>query len=116
MILYLKATTPVPDLIIDYIEVQLRTGETVSLNWDESEILRTETGFDAQYKGVCFGEEYANGRLDDLQEMQVKETGLYSESEHTGGITIEEMLFEDGERDLMFEAPIYAQEGCDLSG
>ena len=116
MILYLKATTHVPDLIIDYIEVQLRTGETVSLNWDESEILRTETGFDARYKGVCFGEEYANGRLDDLQEMQVEEVGLYSETSKTGDITIDEMIHEDGERELVFEAPIYTKKGCDLSG
>ncbi len=36
MILYLSARTTVKKLIIDYIEVGLVNGETVSLNWDES--------------------------------------------------------------------------------
>lgn len=36
MILYLQATTNVQDLIIDYIEVKLKSGKTVNLNWDES--------------------------------------------------------------------------------
>ena len=63
MILYLDARTTVKDLIIDYIEVELANGETASLNWDESEIERTGNGFSARYKGVCFGEVYANGRL-----------------------------------------------------
>ena len=58
MILYLQATTNVQDLIIDYIEVKLKSGKTVSLNWDESGINRSETGFDARYKGVYFDEEY----------------------------------------------------------
>lgn len=55
---------------IDYIEVELANGETASLNWDESEIGRTGNGFSARYKGVCFGEAYANGRLDQLQDMK----------------------------------------------
>ena len=56
MILYLKAKTPIPDPVIDYIEVRLKSGETVSLNWNWSNISRTHQGFDAEYSGVCFGE------------------------------------------------------------
>lgn len=36
MNLYLRATTKLKDMIIDYIEIELVTGENVSLNWDES--------------------------------------------------------------------------------
>ena len=38
MILYLSVSTDLEDLLIDYIEVKLATGATVSLNWDESDI------------------------------------------------------------------------------
>lgn len=52
MTLILQGTTKTKDLIIDYIEVQLSSGKTVSLNWDESGIDRTPEGFDAKYKGI----------------------------------------------------------------
>ena len=64
MILYLDARTTVKDLMIDYIEVELANRETASLNWDESDIGRADDGFSARYKGVYFGEVYANGRLE----------------------------------------------------
>lgn len=38
MRLYLTAETSIPDLYIDYIEVLLKSGEEVSLNWDYSDI------------------------------------------------------------------------------
>ena len=38
--LYLEAKTTIPDLFSDYIEVRLASGESASLNWDESEIYR----------------------------------------------------------------------------
>ena len=37
MILYLKAKTNLSDLSIDFIEVKLKSGKIVSLNWDETE-------------------------------------------------------------------------------
>ena len=52
MILYLSVNTDLEDLVIDYIEVKLATGATVSLNWDESDIERLDGGFRARYKGV----------------------------------------------------------------
>ena len=36
MRLYLTAKTSIPDLFIDYIQVKLKSGEEVSLNWDFS--------------------------------------------------------------------------------
>ena len=116
MILYLKAATSVPDLVIDYIEAVLQNGKTVSLNWDESSIDRTSRGFYARYKGVYFNEEYANGKLDELLGMKVAEIGLFSEIENTGGIDILEMLFEDDDRELEIAPPIYSTERSDLSG
>ena len=93
MILYLSASTDLEDLVIDYIEVKLVTGETVSLNWDESDIERLDTGFHARYKGVYFDEEYAN-------------------------IVIKEMIFEDaGEQyDLEHLLPyVTSMKGCEMS-
>ena len=98
MTLYLEATTTIPDLFIDYIEVRLASGESASLNWDESEIYRNPDGFGAKYKGVYFGEEPANGRLDELRDMVITDIGLYSD-------TIPEIEFVDNGRSLEFSPP-----------
>ena len=95
MILYLSASTDLKDLVIDYIEIKLVTGETVSLNWDESNIERLDNGFNARYKGVYFGDEYANGKLSSLREMQIDKIGIYAESGSYSDIVITEMIFED---------------------
>lgn len=118
MILYLSASTDLEDLVIDYIEVKLVTGETVSLNWDESDIERLDTGFHARYKGVYFDEEYANGKLDSLREMQIDKIGIYAESESYSDIVITEMIFEDaGEQyDLEHLLPyVTSMKGCEMS-
>ena len=69
MRLYLTAETSIPDLYIDYIEVLLKSGEEVSLNWDYSDIDRTPSVFSAWYKGVYFDEDYAIGRIEELRDM-----------------------------------------------
>lgn len=97
MELFLKAKTDIDDLIIDYIEVQLKTGKTVSLNWDESSIERSSFGeFKAHYFGVYFDEDRADGKLDMLDGMKVVSVATYSE-EHGGEgeypISIENMDF-----------------------
>lgn len=110
--LYLEAATPVPDLFIDYIEVRLTSGESASLNWDESEIYRNPDGFGARYKGVYFGEEPANGRLDELHDMVITDIGLYSDTVPETQITVSEMEFVDNGRSLEFSPPkICIQEG-----
>lgn len=43
--------TDIEDLEIDYIEVELVTGKTVTVDWDESDITREDDGFEARYKG-----------------------------------------------------------------
>ena len=103
--LYLEAKTSIPDLFIDYIEVRLASGESASLNWDESEIYRNPDGFGAKYKGVYFGEEPANGRLDELCDMVITDIGLYSDTIPETQITISEMEFFDNGRSLEFSPP-----------
>ena len=94
--LYLEAATTIPDLFIDYIEVRLASGESASLNWDESEIYRNPDGF---------GEEPANGRLDDLRDMVISGIGFYSDTIPETKITILEMEFVDNGRSLEFSPP-----------
>lgn len=118
MILYLSASTDLVDLVIDYIEVKLATGETVSLNWDESDIERLDTGFNARYKGVYFDEEYANAKLDSLRKMQIDKIGIYAESGSYSDIVITEMIFEDaGEQyDLEHLLPyVTSMKECEMS-
>ena len=103
--LYLEATTTIPDLFIDYIEARLASGESASLNWDESEIYRNPDGFGAKYKGVYFSEEPANGRLDELRDMVITDIGLYSDTIPETQITISEMEFVDNGRSLEFSPP-----------
>ncbi len=63
MYLFLSATINCPNLYIDYIQVKLKPGEEISLNWDESEIDRNGESYETWYKAVSFGDEYANGSL-----------------------------------------------------
>ena len=99
MTLFLDAKTPISDIFIDYIEVILASGEQVSLNWDYSGINRTDDGFSAKYSGVYFGEEYANGRIDELTKITIVEIGYYTETNDTPvSIEVQSMCFVDKER------------------
>ena len=95
MILYLTAKTESKDVIIDYIEVRLNNGKQVSLNWDESDIVRDDDGFTARYKGIYFDEEYANGKIELLHDLNIVEVGLYSEENEDYPVTITESEFYD---------------------
>lgn len=110
MRLYLTAKTNIPDVYVDFIEVRLRSGEEISLNWDESDISRSADGFEARYKGVYFGEEYANGRIRELEGLEITDVGLYFESAGSFHFQIEELLFEDGEKNLSIAVPAIPQE------
>ena len=107
MTLYLTAKTDIDDLIIDFIEVQLRSGETVSLNWDKSLIERCGNKISAHYESVCFNENSAAGQIDKLKKMQIKEVGMYSEKHGEGqySLAIETMDFCDGKKNLTFHNP-----------
>lgn len=117
MILYLEACTDCRDLVIDYIEVRLKSGKTVSLNWDESEYGQENGIFTARYKGVYFDEEYANGRIAELYGMEIDQIGVYTESKKDFHLTIKEMLFEDGENSYKPDCLPYSTDSgrCDLT-
>ena len=45
MLLTVKAKTSVKDLVIDYIQITTETGQSIALNWEQSHVTRTDTGF-----------------------------------------------------------------------
>ena len=115
MRLYLDANTNFTNkdgLSIDFIEVQLKNGETISLNWDESDFGIEDGVFSARYKGVYFDEVHANGRIEELRGMKVTDIGVYFESKHKQDIKIEVMDFVDDDKQLVFSPPELVQEGC----
>ncbi len=106
MTLHLVATTCVPDLVIDFIEVRLQSGETVSLNWDTSRTEHHNGKLNALYNGVCFNEEPAKGMLVRLAGMHIEDIGLYAESQGGEGdypLSIDKMEFYDENDTLSFE-------------
>lgn len=110
MTLYVTAITKTSDLLIDFIEVRLKNGENVSLNWDESGIDRRDDGFTVRYKGVYFDDEYANGRLAELQDFQIVHVELYSPTETHVSVEITEMVFEDGDEEYAVENPPFVSD------
>lgn len=122
MVLCVNAKTKIPDLVIEYIEVVLKNGEFVNLNWDYSEIERTPEGFTAFYRGVCFGEERARNCLEKLKGLAVACVGLYSEQAGPLDISIDTLDFDDNGEMLVIEDINYeAKDGekeikfyCDL--
>ena len=119
MDLFLKASTNVPDLIIDFIEVRLKSGKTVSLNWEKSCVTRLarnpSAGFDAEYLGLCFDEDPAQDRLDDLKDLRVIAVGLYSETHSVADICIKKMKFTDDKNTLTVE-DAYSAKGVRADG
>lgn len=105
MVLYLKAESNIPDLVIDFIEVKLKSGKVISLTWDESEFDRKDGYLEARYKGVYFDDEYGNGRLPELKGMEVQRIELYSECEDVSSFKLRELSFFDGEENLVFSYP-----------
>ena len=103
MILDVTAKTKVADLTIDFIQVITRLGKSISIDWDTSFVTRTGDIFEARYVGVYFNEEYANGKLEDLENMTVDVVELYSEEDSTMDIEIVEMIFYDEGRELTFK-------------
>ena len=103
MVLYLKAESDIPDLVIDFIEVKLQSGQIISLTWDESEFDREDGYLDAKYKGVYFDDEYGNGRLSELRGMKIQHIELYSECEDVSSFRLRKLSFQDGEDSLDFQ-------------
>lgn len=117
MVLYLKAESDIPDLMIDFIEVKLQSGKVISLTWDESEFDRKDGYLDARYKGVYFDDEYGNGRLPELKGMKIQHIELYSECEDVSSFKLRELSFLDGEESLVFSYPeCQAERSSDVLG
>lgn len=111
MILYISAKTDVPDMIIDFLEIRLASGKVITVDWDESNITRTATGFFARYKGVYFDEKYANGKINILKGMRIESVCIYSESKEDPDVLIEELQFLDAGRELQLSLHQYIFKG-----
>lgn len=111
MELYLTATSSVSDLTIDFIEVRLRSGKTVSLNWDAGFIDRCGDTISAHYVGVYFNEKSACGKLRKLKDMRVTEVGLYSDEFGEGDypMQITKMEFCEHGKSVCFDSPFQTQ-------
>ena len=96
MVLCVNVKTKIKDLVIEYIEVVLKTGEFVNLNWDYSEIEREEDGFSAFYRGVYFGEEKAKECISRLEDLSIPCIGLYSEESGPWDVHLDQLDFDDG--------------------
>jgi len=105
MEMYLSAKTAIPDIYIDCIEVELATGEEVMLSWDESHIIRETDGFSVRCKGVYIDEEYANGKITQLEDLRITYIGMNYESDMESDLVVEYMEFKDGEWHLFFKNP-----------
>ena len=103
MVLCVNVKTKINDLIIEYIEVILKNGEFVNLNWDYSEIERTDDGFTAFYRGVCFGEERAKDCLTKLEDLTIACVGLYSGEKGPWDIHLDELDFDENGENLIIK-------------
>lgn len=110
MRLYLTAKTAMKDLVIDYIEVNLKNGKTISLTWDESEFGIEDGLFTARYKGVYFDAVYGNGLINELRDMQIAEIGVCSENNEPVTLAVVHVTVEDELERLDFIGLLY-QEG-----
>lgn len=110
MLLVVKAETSIKDLVIDYIDVICASGKTISLNWEQSDVSKTSTGFYAEYLGVCFDDKLAKGQLSELREMHVDVIGLHSEQEGKLDIDVKEMCFYEDEKELIFSNPFQTED------
>ena len=110
MLLTVKADTSVKDLVIDYIEVICESGRSISLNWEQSNVRKTGTGFYADYLGVCFNDKLADGKLHELYGMQVDVIGLYSEQKGKLDIDVKEMYFYEDDKELTFDNPYQTED------
>ncbi len=79
MIFYIDVKTDSSDLMFESIEFITEDGTIITSDWDESEILRTDYGFSARYKGVYFDDEYANGKFQEIANAKIHNIQAYCE-------------------------------------
>lgn len=85
MLLEIQVTADIDDVVIESIEMNTPEG-TILVDWDSSEILRTNSGFEALYRGVYFNGEYANGQINRLIHADLSSVQLYSEHDVYEGL------------------------------
>lgn len=73
----IEAETNLPELTLRSITVRLSNGEETFLNWDFCLFWKDRTTW--KCSGVCIGEEYADGRLDELENLEITAIRLNSE-------------------------------------
>lgn len=114
MIMYLQVKTKVPDLRIELFKMRLKSGEIVTVDWDESELERESDGFNVRYKGVYFDDEYANGRLEEIDKPDITSVKVSSELEEKADLVITDVEIMDGKKFKTFKTS-YVFEGveCD---
>ena len=112
---YLTAKTAMKDLVIDYIEVRLADGKTITLTWDESEFGIEDGVFTARYKGVSFNDDYGNGRYKELIGMQITEVGVYSDNDEPVTIAVTHLTVEDELERLVYVGLLYQEGDFDFS-
>ncbi len=115
MRLYLTAKTAMKNLVIDYIEVRLDDGKTITLTWDESEFGIEDGVFTARYKGVSFNDDYGNGRYKELIGMQITEVGVYSDNDEPVTIAVTHLTVEDELERLVYVGLLYQEGDFDFS-
>jgi len=115
MRLYLEAKTAMKDLVIEYIEVRLANGKTITLTWDESEFGINNGVFTARYKGVSLDDVYGNGRYKELIGMQIIEIGVYSENDEPVTIAVTHLTVEDELERLVYVGLLYREGDFDFS-
>lgn len=101
MILYATFKSNSNAFTVEFIEVRLKNGTVVALNWDESGVQYTKNGCNTRYKGVLFNEEYANGRISELKGCKVVGMEIYTEEPTPISVKLQDMYFTDGEETLL---------------
>ena len=87
--------------VIEFIEIRLKDGRVLTLNWDESE----NGEYDRYYKGIHFAETDEKPTIEILKGLKVTNVGLYSEHGEKIFITIDRMDFFDESGSISFVCP-----------
>ncbi len=102
MRLSMKMKTNAEDLTIEFLELQLKSGDIVTIDYDSSEYYTKDRYRMSMHKGVCMDEEYLNGRLNELEGIRVTDVGLYSEKYSSIEFELVELTFDDEGKTLTF--------------
>lgn len=116
MDIFLTGKSNVGDLVIDFLELKLKSGSIVALDWDLSCVERGRDGrFEAVYEGINIGGKSAHGKLSKFKGAAVTAVGLYSESDHKADLDILVLSILEKGKALTLHAP-YSVRGAAARG